>query len=268
MAPTVSSRTFRRLVTTLAAAVLLAAACGDDQTIDSGGAPGDDAVGDWILRSGTVDDEPLTPIPGYDATLSFGADGTFGGTAACNGYGGMVTLGDGTLELGEYSITEMGCEPDVMALESLFVQALTAATTFTATTDELVLSGDGVELVFAPIPAVPEAELVGTDWTLDTLIDGETASSVQGTATLRLDEDGSFEGSTGCRTLTGEWLVAAGSLQFPSLAADGDCQPELADQDGFVISVLEGPATVEIDGATLTLSAPGDIGLRYRSDLD
>lgn len=270
------------LATILAALVLLLAACGSDTDSDTdagaGGAddvgpdetaedPDDPAIGDWVLVSGTFDGEPIEPIPGHEATISFEADGSFGGRAACNGYGGTTSLDNGSVELGQLSITEMACEPDVMELEAVFVEALLAVDRYEVLDGDLTLTGSGAELVFEPIPEVPAAELVGTDWTLDTLIDGDTASSTVGEATLRLEEDGTMTGSTGCRTLTGRWLIAGGRLQFPELAADGECPPDRADQDGFVIEVLEGPATVEIEGPTLLLTSPGEVGLRYRSDL-
>jgi heat shock protein HslJ len=259
-----------RLLAALVGLTLLVSACGgDDVSVgETSGEPDDDpALGDWMLVSGTLGGAPLTPISGYDATISFGADGSFGGRAACNGYGGTTSLDNGSVRLEEFAITEMACEPDVMALEAQFVEALLAVERYEVADGTLTLAGADVELVFEPVPPVPQSELVGTHWTLDTLIDGEVASSTLSTATLRLDEDGSMTGSTGCRTLTGRWLVTGGKLQFPELAAEGECPADLADQDGFVVSVLEGPATVEIDGASLLLTSPGEIGLRYRSDL-
>lgn len=81
-----------------------------------------------------------------------------------------------------------------------------------------MLIGDGVRLRFTPVQPVPESELSGTRWVLETLLDGETAASTLGEpAVLRLREDGTFEGSTGCRTLTGTWTPSGDGVQFPDL---------------------------------------------------
>lgn len=263
----------------LALAVALTA-CGDSDDIDAGGQTADGgeivdadpssdtpAVGGWVLQSGTVNGEVLVLVPGYDATLDIEADGTIGGTASCNGYGGSADISGGSFTVGEYMQTEMGCEPGPMALESQFLTGLGLASNHEVVDGELRIFGDQVQMRFASVAPISASELVGTEWVMDTLIDGETATSVRSNPTLVLNEDGSFTGSTGCRTLTGTWQLDDLGLQFPSMAADGECDADLVDQDGFVVSALEGPNTVEIDGPRLTLTSSGQQGLGYRSDL-
>ena len=154
-----------------------------------------------------------------------------------------------------------------LALASLVAGGCGTTNNRTAS-QQLLLSGPEVALTFRPVPPLPTADLVATTWTLETLIAGETATSVvAGTsATLRLEADGTHRGSTGCRAFTGRWIEAGGEVVFTDFAAEGECSPELADQDGFVIGVLEGGFRPVIEGDRLTITTSGGDGLQYRAN--
>jgi heat shock protein HslJ len=232
-------------------------------------APAPTAVdGSWQLTSGRgpsgsvpiVDDRPITiTIDGDD----------FGGTAACNQYGGrFVRLEGGRVQVAELFMTDMGCEPDVSASESSYVGALNAASAVTRDAEELVIDGPGVELRFAPLPPPPTSELIDTVWVLETLIQGDTASSVVGDrATLVLHRDGTFSGSTGCRSFEGSWVEQGERIIDRSMAMDGsECPPALVDQDSIVVSVIGDGFVPTIDGDRLTLTDPGGAGLAFRAE--
>lgn len=274
----------RSYLSVLVIASLLLVGCGDDtSTPDSGldgstpdvtlPAPDDrrpDAVtGDWILTSGTVDGVALVLVDGWDITLTV-ESGELGGTAACNGYGGFVDVGDGTFAVGEMSWTEMGCESAVMELEQSFLRALSAVTSFVVVDGTLTLTGPATELSFGPVAPVPDSEIVGTTWVLDTVIEGDAASNSpnMSAATLTLDDDGTLTGSTGCRLLEGEWVIAGAQIVFTSFAAIDDplagvCAPESERLDGFIVTVLGDGFTVEVEGSRMTLMSQGDQGLSY-----
>jgi len=145
--------------------------------------------------------------------------------------------------------------------------------------DHLQLTGQDVNLVFEPVAEIPTAAIVGTDWVLESLVNGESVTSVSGNATLLLTEDGgrepedggqepedgTVEGSTGCRGLSGTWVIAAGEIAFPSLSASGECSAELGTQDSFIVSVLEGGFTAEVTGDRLEVTTVSGEGLVYRS---
>lgn len=225
-----------------------------------------DASGDWILESGTLDGAGIPVLADYPITFS--VDGTeVGGQAACNDYGGRLTLVDGQIRLGQTSSTAMLCgDPDgeVMRSEAAFGRALGEVRAARLEGDRLTLTGPAVELVFNRQAPIPLAELVGTDWVLESVIDGDVASAAIGDpATLRLDKDGSFHGSTGCRTFTGTWIEAAGRLAATQLAMEGECPDGLAGQDGAVAEAIDG-ALVSIEGDGLTLTKNGGSSLVYR----
>ena len=271
------------LLSTLA---LLAAACGDDADTDvgdqidtgigtdddqtGGEEPDDDAAldGAWILTNSLVDGAPLALLDDYPVTMNI-EDGDIGGRAACNSYGGEVTIDGSQFGVGAVFQTEMGCEPAPMALEFEFLSALQRVDTWTRDGDVTELTGDGVSLSFEIVPPPPTAELVDTVWVLDTIIDGAAASSTIGgadEALLTLTAAGALTGSTGCRTFVGEYLETGGTLTVTNLAMEGECDSDFVWQDNAVVSVLEGELTIEIDGPRLTLSSPFDEGLRYTAE--
>jgi heat shock protein HslJ len=262
----------RRCVSLLLVLVLALAACGEDEPYLSNNAaerPADDAAldGAWVLTAATVDGQTLSLNEQYRVTMTI--DGSeIGGRAACNSYGGSFSMDNDSFHLGDIAVTEMACEPAVMQIESAFLSGLARVTSATRSGDNTSLTGDGVEFSFALLLPVPTAELIGTTWVLDTVIQGDTATStVAGAeaATLLFDADGTFIGGTGCRDLSGEYTVTGDTVQLNSFRADGECPSDIEWQDGQVITVLESGFTVEITGDRLTATAPGGEGLLYRA---
>lgn len=268
--------------TALAVGVVVAVALGatgcarDDDATTTGtrlSAPAD-LLGDGVrLVSGTLDGEPLDVPDGARVTLVPG-DGTddlgaVSGTAGCNRYGGRMTVDDDRVAFGTegVSMTEMACAPSLMELEAAYVAALPRVTTGRWDEQELTLSGDGVELVFAGLQVPGDSALVGTVWRLDSLLDGETASStVAGAeeATLELREDGTLTGGTGCRSLTGRYELRADEVLLTDLTADGECPGGLTAQDEHVVEVLGDGFTATVEGPGLVLaSTTGGRGLVY-----
>lgn len=222
--------------------------------------------GDWRLQAGTDQGQPVPTVAGSPINLKI--DGTqAGGTAACNHYGGQIRVSGSDVSFSEIFQTEMACIDDkVMASEAAYMTALLKITTAERSGNALVLSGPGVELRFALIPAVANADLVGTTWVLDSLIRGDAVSSTIGEAAmLQFNADGTFAASTGCRDVTGTYTVDGDQVQATLDPYDTiGCAEGLGDQDSHVLKVFSGAFTVTIQGASLTLTA-GDVGLGYRA---
>ncbi len=286
------TRTPRRLITLAAALALTVAACGgavDDPGADPGTdpAPGGPAAdqdagldGEWRLVEGQGP-EGRVPIPD-DAAITLSIDGTdWGGTAACNSYGGSVTVDeDGQVSLAGFAVTEMACpEPGLMDAEAAYLAALTQVDTARIEPDQddedhLVLTGPEVRLRFAPVAPVADAALIGTTWRLDALLEApsddgaDTAvSSVLGEAVLELADDGSIAGSTGCNRFAGEVELDGDQLRAGPLATTRmACDEALTRQEQHVLAVLDGTSTFEVEAATLTIVGADGRGLIYRAE--
>ncbi|MDX1469723.1 MAG: META domain-containing protein [Acidimicrobiia bacterium] len=240
---------------------LLVTACGTES-------PAPNVDGAWELVAGTHDGTALPLVPGWPITMILDGD-SIGGTASCNSYGGRLQAGSaGSFSVdGGLAITEMACmPPEVMEAERLFMEALVDADRISRIGDNLTLDGPSTDLEFRLLQPVPTADLIDTVWMLESLVSQDTVISAQGEpATLSLRADGSFSGSTGCRSISGTYVVTGAEVQFTSFAADGDCPAEFSAQDSRVISALEGGFRVEIDGGVLTTWTSGDEGLIYRA---
>ena len=130
------------LAVPLAVAVLVAAGCGD-----SGSAPSLEGTS-WRLTGWSA--SSLDPAD-FTITAQF-ADGKIGGTSAVNTYGGPYEAGeDGSFSVGDLASTMMaGPEPDMRA-ETIYLELLGAAKSYSAEGETLTLSdGNGNEsLIYA-----------------------------------------------------------------------------------------------------------------------
>lgn len=249
-----------RLITHLLVVGLVAAACGGDR--DAGTEPIGTTT--WQLTAGTVDGTALVLDDSYPVTFRV-ENGQAAGTAACNQYGGPITLDGNTISFPDGLFqTEMACvEPGVMELEAAYLAALIRVTGSASGGGELRLSGSGVDLRFIAVAPEPDAALVGTVWNLETLIDGEAAASVTAPATLSIDAEGQVSGSTGCNSMFGTYDADAGFS--PLSATEIGCEPAVMDQEQFVLSVLDADATLTIEGSLLTITGSNGKALQYRA---
>ena len=177
-----------------------------------------------------------------------------------------MVAGDG-LTIDELGMTAMGCEQDVLTSESAFTDGLARVDAIDREEGALVLTGPGVELRFEALPPPPTAELVDTAWVLDTLFVGDVASSPEGEpAMLELRSDGTFSGSTGCRTFSGQWLEQGEQIIAPTFGmAQTECPEALLQQDSHVVAVIGDGFVPTVEGDLLTLTDPGGVGLVYRA---
>lgn len=132
-----------RTLSTIAAVVVAAALAG------CGGSDGVSTPdGAWVAISGISDGADVDLVEGSDVTIAFDGD-RVAGTAACNGYGGSVALGDdGTFTAADLSWTEIGCEPTVMAVEQAYLTSLTRFTEYQLAAGLLTLRSGTDEWVF------------------------------------------------------------------------------------------------------------------------
>ena len=252
---------------------LAAVACGTEAGAPGAGRRGIDPAayeGTWRLTSGKSPARPIPLVKGYDITLTI-SDGGMLGRSACNTYGGELTIRGSRIEFGEGGHTDMDCDDPVLESEEAYFDAFWDARSISLSRDgqRLSLAGDGIELVYEPVPPPPTKELVDTTWVLESLVEGRRAAATVTSAEpaeLLVAGDGTFTGSTGCRRLTGEWSESGDEIDFHTMAADGNCPNDLRTQDSYVVGVLGDGFTAAIDGDLLTINdARGDLGLIYRA---
>jgi heat shock protein HslJ len=253
------------LLIPILALALASGACGHRAATPGPGA-GTPVDGVWVLSSGDVDGTVLDlRLPGQ-VTLT--ADGPrISGSSGCNQYSADLAIVADRVSIGAISMTEMGCEAPAMALEGRYLSALARVTQAQRSGDRLTLTGERIVLTFRPAPLEPTADLVGTTWLLDSLLEGDTAASVIGRpATLVLRADGTATGSTGCRSFHGPWqvdgdLLVLGPMATPRIACRGTSGP----QDRHVLAVLDGSVQAVVTGRSLTVFGDRALGLVFRA---
>jgi heat shock protein HslJ len=282
--------TASRLLAFTAVLMLAAAACGEDTvgpttgpvltspvstspvTMSPVGSDADAlARTSWVARSISSGAATSGVVPGSEPTLEFGDIGaTVSGSTGCNLYSAAVTIGGGTISFSDLTVTERGCtEEAIMEQEAAFLAILIGADVFRLADDILEITGPAGAVSLVEPAVVVDVPLSGTPWELETLIEGDTASSVLFTTfpTLTVDvEQGSMRGTTGCNDYGGMVAVQGNELVVSDLAwTEIGCDRDVMRQEGFMLEVLQGARLFEIQGDRLTILGPAGTALVYRA---
>lgn len=112
----------KQLIGTLLLALVLGG-CGSEPAARPGGdAQSVSHDGVWKLQSGTGPQGDVPIVVGWDISLEI-ADGMASGRAACNSYGGSVSISGSSFRARGFSMTEMGCSPEVSRSQDSYIDA-------------------------------------------------------------------------------------------------------------------------------------------------
>ncbi|HRW36562.1 MAG TPA: META domain-containing protein, partial [Aquihabitans sp.] len=265
-------------------AVLVLAACGSGGSDEGAAGSGDGGSTTEPAPDGgaapTADDLAgrtftSASVEGYDLVadsairLSFD-DGRLGVNAGCNQSAGAFTLEDGNLAWdGPAAATQMACPDDLMAQDAWLAGLLEQGMAATLADDELTLRSGTVTIVLSD--AAPDAApVVGTTWTLESIVDGESVSSVPADVeppTLAVADDGTAAVFAGCNRGSGAFVLAADETTAqvgPIATTKMACEGGGSEVEASVLGVLDGEVALAVDGDQLTVTK-GDAGLVYRA---
>lgn len=243
------------LIALLGAAVLLTACSG-----------GSSQPAEGVTYTAT-DSTGFDLVAGSSASIVF-QDGHVSLNTGCNTATGEATWSGNTLKTGDYAITEMGCEEDLMTQEGLFVELLTNGPDVTRNGETLKLSGtlpDGkhVSVTFTEREQTP---LENTHWELYGLgtDDGQTLTALPPAVSSTLAfTDTEVLVEYGCNSGGGPVTIDSDTLTFGELISTMMmCPPEAMDVEHHVTQVLQGETTYTTAGSSLTISN-GPISLQY-----
>ena len=188
-----------------------------------------------------------------------------GMSAGCNSMGGQYTIKDSTLHvLGPISQTEMACDAALMDQDTWIAGFLDGAA---MTTDglTLVLTKDGDTLTFMDEKvANPDRPIEGTTWVVEGLVQNQVASSVPAGLTSTLAFADGKVAYKGCNSGSGSATIGKETITFGPIATTRMACPEPAmDLEQFVLGVLTGEVTANVDADVLhLLGAGGGLDLR------
>jgi heat shock protein HslJ len=227
-------------------------------------------AGRQFLSTGvTKDGAPFALVAGSRIRLTFSA-GQLSASAGCNTIGGNLTIDGNRLVFTGAGMTEMGCEPPLMAQDTWLGAFLGSGLTFALDGNNLTLTGGTtvVTLLDREV-AEPDQPLVGRTWTLAGFISGDVASSVpQGiSATFTFNADGRVDIHYGCNSGGGKYVVDGDSITFSELIqTEMACTGAAGQVEQQIVAVITADAiTFAIDANSLSLQA-GAAGLQFISD--
>ncbi|HEY6568007.1 MAG TPA: META domain-containing protein [Actinomycetota bacterium] len=260
----------RRVLLTLSLATLLPlAACADDGSGSSdGSAP---ATADELNGRSFVSTEVIGRdlVANTQVRISF-EDDRLSASAGCNTISAGYTIDEGSLTLdGQPASTMMGCLDDVATQDGWLTSFLSDGPEAELDGDTLTLTGGEVTMTMLDeTVADPAKPLTGTAWTLDTIVEGDAASSVPAGVdppTLTITDAGEATVFAGCNQGGSSVEVADTTLTFgPMRMTKMACEGDATQVENSVVAVLDGEVAYTIEGSHLTLTN-GDQGLVYRA---
>lgn len=247
-------------MTRVLAAVILLAACGDDDPGSSGAA---DRLDGRTFLSESVDGRTL--VPDTRLRLSFD-DGRLSAHAGCNSLSAPYDLVDDRLVVpgDEISTTDMGCDPPRHAQDEWLAALLQDRPRVDLRDSSLTLtSADAAVQLLDRVVADPDRPLLGTVWRVDTVLEGDAASSVPDDRPVTLEVDGGgtlTAASEGCTAVQVEVNVDAdeGVLELGDATVDLIGCP--APWNAVVQLLGAGHLDYSIEASRLTLTS-GDAGI-------
>lgn len=230
--------------------------------------------------SGTPADSPLrgrtflsTAVTGHQleektrVRLTFTGDDRLIADAGCNSMQGSVRLDGGKIDVSDLAATGIGCPQQLMEQDTWLSQFLSSKPSWKLDGDTLQVSSPTTSATLLDRKvAEPDLPLQGTKWTVNTLMDGEVASSspTAASAWLQFDKD-TVQVSAGCNSGSGTYRVSGNTLTVGDIATTRKaCEPDIMTLENAVLGTLRGQVTFEIDSDRLTLKQPSGKGLELR----
>jgi heat shock protein HslJ len=261
-----------KLTITLMLLAVALAGCGRAAVSQAGTADAEPWGRTFLSTSVTENGQPRPLVAGTRITLNFVEDGhRLGAQAGCNSMGGQASFAGGRLVVGDLATTEMGCDPPRHAQDEWLASFLTSRPEWGTSGSTLTLDNGTTRIVLEDRKvADPDRALQRTKWVVDTIIDGETASSVPDGADAHLifDDQNRFGGNTGCNGMGGNAVVheEPSTITFSEvITTKMACEDDRMRLERAVLSTLDGDVRYQIDADVLRLDGPGGHGLRLRA---
>jgi heat shock protein HslJ len=229
---------------------------------------------DYLSTGITENGAPRALVAGTRVQLTFGA-GNLNATAGCNHLGGAYRIEGGRLIFESAGMTAMGCDAPLHDQDAWLMTFLASKPEIGLAGSELRLDGGGVLMRLQDREvAVPDLDLVGPTWTLDSIVTGDAVSSTPAgvTATLVFHADGTVDVAPGCNHGSADWSavesgISIGPIALTKMACQGPAgQVETAVLDVLraADAALDGALAATIEGNALTLQLGGR-GLVFRA---
>ena len=112
-------------------------------------------VGTWKLTAYGPKDAPTPAVADAEASLTFGNDGTVGGSGGCNSLGGTYEVDGNQVSFSDITSTLMACDDARMSQESAVIQVLTGTAQYEIDGSILTLTNNDIVLVLTASSSYP-----------------------------------------------------------------------------------------------------------------
>jgi heat shock protein HslJ len=218
----------------------------------------------FLAMAVTEDGKPRQLAPQTELSVEFTDDGRLIARAGCNIMQGRVDTADGTLTVdGGLSMTEMGCDAPRHDQDEFVAGVLSASPKWELTDGRLTIR-TGTTVFDMAAEDQSTRDLTGTTWVLDTLVEGQTASSMPaGAPEVTLVFDGKkVVAETHCNGYMAEYVVAGDTITFtPGASTLMACAPEIMQGEKAVADALRDEVTFKITADRLTFTHPSGKGI-------
>lgn len=248
--------------------LLVLAACGQRPAGDAGQSAPDLLRGKtFIATAVTENGKPRDLVA--ELSVEFTDDGRLVARAGCNILGGEVDTSDGKLAIAQYGGTDMACDPARMDQDNFVSSVLSKSPSWELTGDRLTITSEGTTFDMTSRDAIhPDKALIDTTWVLDTLVDGDVASSMPaGTEPVTLLFDGKkVTADTHCNGVHADYTIDGDTIDFKlGMMTMMACAPEIMQGESAVVKVLDGKVKYEIIADKLTLSNESGKGIQLHA---
>lgn len=239
----------------------------------SGAAPLSVADHQFLSIAVTDGGAPRALVAGTRIQLTFGAS-DLSANAGCNHLGGTYRIEGGKLIFENAGTTLMGCDAPLQEQDAWLMAFLGSKPDIRMVGTELSLEGGGkaIRLQDREV-ALPDLNLVGPTWTLDSILTGDavTSAPADATATLVFHEGGTVDVAPGCNHGSTTWSTVGGGIVFGAIGlTKRACGGAAGPLEAQVLKVLQagaaapnGAIAATIDADRLSLQI-GGLGLVFR----
>lgn len=250
------------------ALLITLAACGQPAASGGPGPVENTLAGHTFLSTAvTTAGKPHQLLADTRVSLRFTDDDRLQAEAGCNKLSGHVAVSGDRIEVERLAMTQIGCDPQRHQQDKWLSEVLTGTLSWRLADAELVITAGDTELTLLDREAAePDLGIVGPTWTVDTLIDGQVASSVPAgvTASLEFSED-TVAVSGGCNSGTAGYELSGSTITLDKLTMTlKACADDVMRVEQAVVAVLDGEVTFEVDASRLTLDHPSGKGIQLR----
>ena len=216
-------------------------------------------AGRTFLSQVVTEDGDERAVVGSALRLKFHEGSRYSASAGCNSAGGAYQIEEAVFVTSSIATTEIGCNVELHDQDDWYFGVLGMSPSIELDGDSLVLERDGTRIEYLDQEvATPDLELLGTTWTVHTIIEGDVAMGADWPtpATLVFKDEG-VEVTTGCNTGSGAYSVVGDTIEFDGVGVTEEACPDELSMSlepavlGVVLSA--DPVTWEIDVATLSL---------------